>query len=56
MGLRREFRGSGYRYHLGATFVQKGEKQKARTELEAALAAKLDSANEPKIRELLARL
>ena len=47
---------STYRYHLGAAFEQKGEKQKARTELQAALAAKPDPAEEPKIRALLARL
>jgi cellulose synthase operon protein C len=47
---------STYRYHLGATFYQKGDKKQARVELEAALAAKPGPADEPKIRELLARL
>ncbi len=44
------------RYHLGTAFFQKGDKQKARVELEAALAAKPSAAEEPKIRALLARL
>jgi len=35
---------------------EKGDKQGARTELETALAHKPDSANEPKIRQLLAKL
>jgi tetratricopeptide (TPR) repeat protein len=45
-----------YRYHLGLTLFEKGDKQGARTELETALAHKPDSANEPKIRQLLAKL
>ena len=45
-----------FRYHLGTAFYQKGDKQKARMELEAALAAKPSAADEPKIRELLAQL
>jgi tetratricopeptide (TPR) repeat protein len=45
-----------YRYHLGAALLQKGDKRKARTELDAALAAKPDASDEPKIRELLGRL
>lgn len=47
---------STYLYHLGATFYQKGDKIQARVELEAALRAKPGPADEPKIRELLARL
>ena len=47
---------STYLYHLGATFVQKGGKLKARNELEATLAAKPGLADGPKIRQLLARL
>jgi tetratricopeptide (TPR) repeat protein len=45
-----------YRYHLAATLYQKGDKKQARFQLEAALAAKPGSPDEPKIRELLARL
>jgi tetratricopeptide (TPR) repeat protein len=45
-----------FRYHLGAAFFQKGDKQKARVELEAALAAKPSAMDEPRIRELLARI
>jgi len=45
-----------YHYHLAATLYQKGDKKQARTELEAALAAKPGSPDEPKIRDLLARL
>lgn len=44
-----------FHYHLGATLLERGEKQKARTELQAALAARPASPYEPKIRELLAR-
>jgi len=44
-----------FRYHLGAAFYQKGEKQKAHVELESALAAKPSATDEPKIRALLAR-
>ena len=45
-----------YRYHLAVTLYQKGDKKQARVELAAALAAKPGSSDEPKIRELLARL
>jgi tetratricopeptide (TPR) repeat protein len=45
-----------FRYHLGATLFQSGSKQKARTELEAALAAKPEVSDEARIRELLARI
>jgi Tfp pilus assembly protein PilF len=45
-----------FRYHLGTAFYQKGDKQKARVELEGALAAKPSAADERKIRELLSRL
>ena len=45
-----------FHYHLGAALYEKGDKQLARTALEAALAAKPQSAEERKIRELLARL
>jgi tetratricopeptide (TPR) repeat protein len=45
-----------FRYHLGTTLYQMGNKSRAKTELEAALAATPKSEDEPKIRELLARL
>ena len=45
-----------FHYHLGAALYEKGDKQLARTALEAALAAKPQSAEERKIRELLGRL
>jgi tetratricopeptide (TPR) repeat protein len=45
-----------YRYHLGTTLYQMGDKSKAKVELQAALAATPKSEDEPKIRELLARL
>jgi tetratricopeptide (TPR) repeat protein len=45
-----------YHYHLASTLYQKGDKKQARTELEAALASKPGSADEPKIRELLTKL
>lgn len=45
-----------YRYHLGAALYQKGDQQRARTELQAALSSKPMTRDEPKIRELLARL
>ncbi len=44
-----------FRYHLGTTLYQMGNKPKAKVELEAALAARPKSDDEPKIRELLAR-
>jgi predicted Zn-dependent protease len=44
-----------FRYHLGAALYQTGNKSQAKTELQAALAATPKSADEPKIRELLAR-
>lgn len=47
---------STFRYHLGTAFYQKGDMRKARVELEAALAAKPSALDEPKIRDLLARL
>jgi tetratricopeptide (TPR) repeat protein len=47
---------AAFRYHLGATFYQNGDKQKARVELEAALAAGPGASDEEKIRQLLARL
>jgi len=43
-----------YRYHLGVALLQKGEKNKARTEFQAALTKKPQQADEKKIRELLA--
>lgn len=43
-------------YHLGAALYGKGDRQKARTELQAALAAKPKPDDEPKIRELLGKL
>lgn len=43
-------------YHLGAAYYQKGDKQNARVELEAAMAAKPGAADAPKIRELLTHL
>jgi tetratricopeptide (TPR) repeat protein len=45
-----------FRYHLGTTLYQMGNKSKAKAELQAALAATPKSEDEPKIRELLARL
>jgi len=45
-----------FRYHLGTTLYQMGNKSKAKEELKAALAATPKSADEPKIRELLSRL
>jgi tetratricopeptide (TPR) repeat protein len=45
-----------FRYHLGTTLYQMGDKTKAKAELEAALAATDKSDDEPKIRELLARI
>jgi tetratricopeptide (TPR) repeat protein len=44
-----------FRYHLGATLFQMGNKARAKTELETALAATPKSEDEPKIRDLLAR-
>jgi len=43
------------RYHLGTTLYQMGNKSRAKAELPAALAAPAKSADEPKIREVLAR-
>jgi tetratricopeptide (TPR) repeat protein len=45
-----------FHYHLGAALYQKGDRKKARTELEAALAAKPSASDVPRIRDLLARL
>jgi predicted Zn-dependent protease len=45
-----------FRYHLGTALYQKGDKQGARTELEAALADKPGSMDARKIKELLGRL
>jgi tetratricopeptide (TPR) repeat protein len=45
-----------FRYHLGAALYEKGDKPRARTELQAALADKPNPADEPKIRELMAKL
>jgi len=45
-----------FRYHLGTTLLEMGNKPKAKAELEAALGASGKSADEPKIRELLGRL
>lgn len=45
-----------YRYHLGMALIQKGDKPRARKELEVALANKPDKHEEGKIRELLAKL
>jgi Flp pilus assembly protein TadD len=45
-----------FRYHLGTALYQKGDKQEARVELEAALAAKPSNMDERKIKALLARL
>ncbi len=44
-----------FRYHLGTTLYRMGNKFRAKTELQAALAATPKSEDEPKIRELLAR-
>jgi tetratricopeptide (TPR) repeat protein len=45
-----------YRYHLGTTFYQMGNKPQAKAELKAALEATPKSQDELKIRELLAKL
>jgi tetratricopeptide (TPR) repeat protein len=45
-----------FRYHLGAALYEKGDKQRARAELQAALAAKPTPGDEPKIKELMAKL
>ncbi|HKD86353.1 MAG TPA: tetratricopeptide repeat protein, partial [Terriglobales bacterium] len=45
-----------YLYHLGATFYQMGDKQNARIQLKAAIAARPSSSDEPAIRGLLAGL
>ena len=45
-----------YRYHLGMALFQKGDKPRAKKELEIALANKPDKVEEGKIRELLAKL
>lgn len=45
-----------FRYHLGNTLYQMGNKTQAKVELEAALAASTKSDDEPRIRELLARI
>jgi thioredoxin-like negative regulator of GroEL len=44
-----------FRYHLGVTLYQMGNKNKAKLELQAALAATNKSEDEPRIRELLSR-
>jgi len=44
-----------FRYHLGTTLYQMGNKPRAKTELQAALAAPAKSEDEPRIRELLTR-
>jgi hypothetical protein len=41
---------------LGAALYEKGDKQRARAELQAALAAKPTPGDEPKIKELMAKL
>jgi Flp pilus assembly protein TadD len=43
-----------FRYHLGVALLQKEEKKRARTELQAALTKQLRQEDEKKIRELLA--
>ena len=45
-----------FRYHLAMALVAKGDKQRARRELELALTKKPDSQDEVKIRQLLAGL
>lgn len=45
-----------YRYHLGMALFQKGQKAKAKTELQAALTASPSSQDASKIRELLAQI
>jgi len=45
-----------YRYHLGAALAAKGDRERARAELRAALLKKPAKQDEAKIRELLARL
>jgi tetratricopeptide (TPR) repeat protein len=45
-----------FRYHLGAVFLQKGDKARAKTELQAALGKKPTKEYEDRIRELMARI
>ncbi len=45
-----------FRYHLGAALLRKGDREKARVELQAALSARPGSSDAPKIRELLNQL
>jgi tetratricopeptide (TPR) repeat protein len=44
-----------FRYHLAAALLQQGNREKARTELEAALKTKPDPGTERKIRELMGK-
>jgi predicted Zn-dependent protease len=45
-----------FRYHLGAVFLQKGDKARAKTELQAALGKKPTKEYEDRIKELMARI
>src|SRR5262249_40158431 len=45
-----------FRYHLGLTLLQKGDKEKARLELQTALEKKPAKGEEAKIREVIARI
>lgn len=45
-----------YQYHLGMALLQKGDRSSARQSLQSALALKPAKADEPKIREALAKL
>ena len=45
-----------FRYHLGMTFAQKGDKQKAKAELESALTKSPAKDDEVRIRDLLAKI
>lgn len=53
---RKEPQNPTFRYHLGMAMAQKGDKAGARRELNQALANKPSKQEEPKIRELLAKL
>jgi Flp pilus assembly protein TadD len=55
-GVRKEPDNPSFRYHLGLALSQKGDKEKARLELETALKKKPPKDEEAKIREAIARL
>jgi predicted Zn-dependent protease len=45
-----------YRYHLGMALFQKGDKVKAKQQLQAALSSKPSKEEEASIRELIAKI